>query len=290
MFCSFFFSLFFAPSKAFTIATTMSVDIKAWFNDNESILNVELTLTVAELAEQVQRVFSLTGQSIELELDGSVMPSSFGLSSFTLNEDSVVNVSVTSNGTGVIIPVSPTVGFSGLTPDKEEELVAKITLKEGGFVPASNKIAKEWIKGLFTGDLFYVKSLVRHVAVLPSRTDIKIHTHRISTSQVSQYIMPILTRIGEVKVFNESEKIEQSVKDAATRKRREEQRVIVGDFKATNNSVSQLAAIHGTDGGSSKKRRRYARQGQSMLHQSFKIASSGLREGREDTDDSSNEN
>ena len=34
---------------------------------------------------------------------------------------------------------------------------------------------------------------------------------------------------------------------------------------------------------------KYARQGQSMLHQSFKIASSGLREGREDTDDSSNE-
>ena len=87
---------------------------------------LELSLTVAELAEQVQRVFSLTGQSIELELDGSVMPSSFGLRSFSLNENSVVNVSVTTNEIGVIIPVSTTVGFSGLTPDQEEEFVAKI--------------------------------------------------------------------------------------------------------------------------------------------------------------------
>ena len=66
------------------------------------------------------------------------MPSSFGLTSFSLNENSVVNVSVTTNEIGVIIPVSTTVGFSGLTPDQEEEFVAKITLKEGGFVPATN--------------------------------------------------------------------------------------------------------------------------------------------------------
>ena len=217
------------------------------------------------------------------------MPSSFGLRSFSLNENSVVNVSVTTNETGVIIPVSTTVGFSGLTPDQEEEFVAKITLKEGGFVPATSKIAKDWIKGLFAGDLSHVKSLVRHVAVLPNRTDIKIHTYRVSSSKVSQDILPILSGVGKVKVLNESEKTEQSVKDAATRKRREEQRVIVGDYKSTSSSVSQLAAIHGTEGGSSKKRRRYARQGQSMLHKSFKIASSGLREVHEDTDDSSAE-
>ena len=221
------------------------------------------------------------------------MPSSFELTSFTLNDNSVINVSVTTNETGVIIPVSAavstTLGFSLPTPDQQEEFVATIKLNEGSFVPTTNKVAKDWIKGLFAGNLSHVKSLVRHVAVLPNRTDIKIHTYRVSSSQATQDILPILQGIGKVKVFNESEKTEQSVKDAATRKRREEQRVIVGDFKATNNSVSQLAAIHGTDGGSSKKRRRYARQAQSMLHQSFKIASSGLREGREDTDDSSNE-
>ena len=131
--------------------------------------------------------------------------------------------------------------------------------------------------------------MIRHVAVLPTRTDIKVHTHRIASSQVNQYLLPILSGIGEVKVFDESDKTEQSAKDAATRKRREEQRVIVGDYKSTSRSVSQLAAIHGTEGGSSKKRRRYARQGQSMLHKSFKIASSGLREVHEDTDDSSAE-
>ena len=112
--------------KAFRIATTMPVDILARYNGEDSTLNVELSLTVAELAEQVQRVFSLTGQSIELELDGSVMPSSFGLTSFSFNANSVVNVSVTTNEIGVIIPVSTTVGFSCLHLIRKKNLWRKL--------------------------------------------------------------------------------------------------------------------------------------------------------------------
>ena len=73
------------------------------------------------------------------------MPSSFGLTSFSLNENSVVNVSVTTNEIGVIIPVSTTVGFSGFTPDQEEEFVAKVRLKEGGFVSATNTRGRDRI-------------------------------------------------------------------------------------------------------------------------------------------------
>ena len=144
--------------------------------------------------------------------------------------------------------------------------------------------SKDWIKGLLTGNASHAKPIVRHVAVLQTRTNIKIHTYLIPSSPVTQYLLLTLAMSGHMKVFNESEKTKQSIMDAETKKRPEEQRISVGDFTSTRSSVNQLPVIHGTEGGSAKKRRRYAKQEQNMLDTLFKIACTGLGEAHDGTD------